>query len=166
MPRDASGIRGVEETIRRYIDGYAKEDIDLLESILSPTVQGFGAGPDEVIRDRGETLGRIRRDLDQCESVKMQVPGTLPVAWLMANCRFTVTAGGETITLAGRYTAVLQKADDRWFIEQIHYSSRRRAGRGAVLSGSVNSLPFSSAVTSARVPPSIRLTARRPWFPP
>lgn len=127
MPRDASGIRGVEETIRRYIDGYAKEDIDLLESILSPTVQGFGTGPDEVIRNREETLDQIRRDLDQCESVSirmddMQVHGTPSVAWLMATCRFTVTVGGEAITLAGRYTAVLQKADDRWLIEQIHYS--------------------------------------------
>ncbi|MGC9435790.1 MAG: nuclear transport factor 2 family protein [Methanomicrobiales archaeon] len=127
MPLDASGIQGVEETIRRYIDGYAKEDIDLIKSILSPTVQGFGSGPDEVIRNREESLDQIRRDLDQCESVSirmddMRVHGTPPVASLMATCRFTVTAGGETVTLAGRYTAVPQKADDRWLIEQIHYS--------------------------------------------
>jgi len=127
MAPDTNGIQGIEETMRRYAEGYGSKDIDMIAGTLSPTVQGFGTGPDEVIRNREEALEHIRRDIDQCESVQvrmddMRVSGTSPVAWLTAFCTFTVTAGGETSTLAGRFTAVLRKADVRWLIEQIHYS--------------------------------------------
>lgn len=127
MVLDSVEIHRIEETIHLYIKGYQQKDIDTFTSVLSPSIQGFGSGPDEVVQGREEFIRHVRRDLDQCDHVEIRMEGTrisgiLPVAWVMSYCTFVVTAGDETSEFTGRFTVVLRKEDDRWLFEQIHFS--------------------------------------------
>jgi ketosteroid isomerase-like protein len=127
MALDNFEIELLGKTLDDYISAYEQKDLKLIETLLSPAVQGFGTGPDEVIRNREETLRQFKRDFDQCEGVKIrmtdiQIRGQLPVAWMMAFCTFIVTIENQEFELAGRYTAVFRKENDRWLFEQIHYS--------------------------------------------
>lgn len=118
----------VRAAMEKYATAYRNKDINALNALFSPTISGFGSGPDEVIRNHKEFVRQISRDLSQATGIALVFSDTVisgegPVAWVMTRCSFSFTlAGSGQQTLNGRITMVLRNTGSRWLIEQIHFS--------------------------------------------
>ena len=118
----------VRAVMQQYATAYRNKDIHALNALFSPTISGFGSGPDEVIRNHKEFSRQIARDLSQATSIALdfsdtEIAGEGPVAWVMTRCAFSFTlAGSGKQTLHGRITMVVRNTGSRWLIEQIHFS--------------------------------------------
>ncbi|MEI7857036.1 MAG: nuclear transport factor 2 family protein [Methanomicrobiales archaeon] len=118
----------VIETMHNYGTAYQKADINALLVIFSPTINGFGSGPDEVILNREDFVLHIKRDLSQAKIVsvefsKTKIFGEGRIAWVTSQNSITFMVDGTTKqTMSGRSTMVLRNTGSRWLIEQLHFS--------------------------------------------
>lgn len=118
----------VRETIQAYATAYQKKDIKTLSAIFSPTITGFGSGPDEVIGNHDDFIRQIKRDLSQATILSVEftdrnIFGDGRVAWATSKSTITFTTGGtRKQALRGRSTIVLRNTGNRWLIEQLHFS--------------------------------------------
>ena len=119
---------GVRETLGRYGAAYRSRDLKALLALFSPDISGYGAGPDEVFRNRKEYAPLVQRDLAQAQSINlefsdMQIAGDGPVAWVMSGCTCTFAAGGnDKQTMRVRMSLGLKNTGSRWLITQLHIS--------------------------------------------
>ena len=115
-------------TMNRYALAYRKKDVALFSELFSPTITGYGSGPDEIIADHLSVIRQIRRDLSQADILAVEffdrkIFGDGRVAWVSAKSDMTFTADGKNKeTLRGRLTMVLLNTGNRWLIEQLHFS--------------------------------------------
>ncbi len=118
----------VRETIQAYATAYQKKDITTLSAIFSPTITGFGSGPDEVIGNHDDFIRQIKSDMSQAtilsvEFTDRKIFGDGRVAWATSKSAITFTTDGKKKqTLQGRSTIVLRNTGSRWVIEQLHFS--------------------------------------------
>jgi ketosteroid isomerase-like protein len=118
----------VIETMQAYVTAYRKKDIRTLSAIFSPTITGFGSGPDEVISDHDTFIRQMKRDISQGTILSAvftdrKVFGDGRVAWASSKTTMVFTLDGTTKqTLSGRSTMVLRNTGSRWVIEQLHFS--------------------------------------------
>jgi ketosteroid isomerase-like protein len=97
-------------------------------ALFSPDISGYGAGPDEVFRNRQEYAPLVQRDLAQATSISLEFPdlkisGNGQTAWVTGGCSCTFAAGGAgKQVMKVRTTLVLGNTGSRWLIEQIHLS--------------------------------------------
>ena len=118
----------VIEAMQAYATAYKKKDIRTLSALFAPEISGFGSGPDEVVLDRKDFSGQIKRDLSQVTSVSleytgMKIFGEGRIAWVTTGCNYYFTIKpGITHVLTGRMTIVLRNNGKRWIIEQMHFS--------------------------------------------
>jgi ketosteroid isomerase-like protein len=118
----------VRETIGRYCSAYQRKDLRALLALFSPDISGYGAGPDEVFRNRQEYAPLVQRDLDQASSISLDFPdlnisGDGRTAWVTGGCTCTFVAGGDKKqVMEVRMTMVLKNTGSRWLFTQIHMS--------------------------------------------
>ena len=118
----------VRETLGRYCAAYQRKDPKALMALFSPDIRGYGAGPDEIFKDRNEYAPLVKRDLIQATSIFLEFPdldisGDGRIAWVTGGCNCTFVAGGnEKQTMRVRTTLVMRNTGNRWLIEQIHLS--------------------------------------------
>lgn len=118
----------IKETIDRYCAAYQRKDLKALLALLSPQVNGYGAGQDEHFTNRKEYTPLLKRDLVQATSISLaftdvHISGEGPVAWVMNGCNCTfATEGNKKQTMRVRMTLGLRNTGSRWLIEQIHLS--------------------------------------------
>jgi ketosteroid isomerase-like protein len=118
----------VGETIGRYCAAYKRKDLKGLLELFSQDINGYGAGADEVFRNRKEYAPLVQRDLVQASSVSLEFPdltisGNGQAARVMGVCICTFVAGGNTKkVMMVRMTLVLENTGSRWLIKQIHMS--------------------------------------------
>ena len=118
----------VRETLGRYCAAYRSKDLKALLALLSPDISGYGAGPDEIFRNRNEYAPLLRRDLLQAQSIvleflDMHIAGDGRIAWVMSGCTCTFVAEGhDRQTMRVRMTLGLKNTGSRWLIGQLHIS--------------------------------------------
>lgn len=118
----------VEETIGRYCAAYQRKDPKALLALFSPDINGYGAGADEVFRNRKEYAPLVQRDLDQASSISLEFPhlnisGNGRTAWVTGDCICTfVATGNNKQVMKVRMTLVLENTGSRWLFMQIHMS--------------------------------------------
>jgi ketosteroid isomerase-like protein len=119
---------GIRAAMQAYATAYRMNDIDGMEAVFSPDICGFGSGPDEVIRNHGDFIQQIRRDMSQAtihsvEFSDTNISGEGQVAWVMTMSSITFSVGDSPAQiLQGRSTMVMRNTGTRWLIEQIHFS--------------------------------------------
>jgi len=119
----------VRETLGRYCAAYQGKDLKALLAILSPDISGYGAGPDEIFRNRKEYAPLLKRDLIQTTSIILEftdlnIVGDARIAWVMNGCNCTFVAEGkDKQTMKVRMTLGLRNTGSRWLIEQLHIST-------------------------------------------
>ena len=91
-------------------------------------VLALGTGADERCLGQKEILRQLERDWAQFEAASFKlvqpiVSAAGAVAWAAATCRFTFTTKGQSSSMDGRATFVLEKRQGRWCIVQAHFSS-------------------------------------------
>ncbi|MFA5269010.1 MAG: nuclear transport factor 2 family protein [Methanoregula sp.] len=118
----------IRETLGRYCAAYQRKDLKALLALFSPDINGFGAGPDEIFRNRKEYAPLVKRDLVQATSISLEfsdlnITGDGRSAWVMSgcNCAF-VSVGKGRQTMRVRMTLGLRNTGNRWLIEQLHLS--------------------------------------------
>ena len=118
----------VRETIQAYATAHQKKNITTLSAIFSPTITGFGNGPDEVIGDHDDFIRQIKRDMSQVtilsvEFTDRKIFGDGRVAWVPSKSAITFTTDEiRKQTLQGRSMIVLRNTGSRCLIEQLHFS--------------------------------------------
>jgi ketosteroid isomerase-like protein len=118
----------VRETLGRYCAAYQRKDLKELLGLFSPQIRGYGAGPDEIFRNRKEYAPLLSRDLIQATSIFLEFPdpdisGDGRIAWVTGGCNCMFIAGGnDRQTMRVRMTLVLRNTGNRWLIEQLHIS--------------------------------------------
>ncbi len=127
MVTDIETTKAVKQVLRDMAQAYTKRDQKQLLNRLGKDVFLCGTGPDEVARDAGEAAKMAQRDWSQAESGVMEIKninvhGEGPAAWCDADADLHVVAGGETIDMATRLTAVLVEDGQAWKIVQAHFS--------------------------------------------
>jgi ketosteroid isomerase-like protein len=118
----------VKETLGRYCAAYQRKDLKALLALFSPAISGYGAGQDEVFKNRKEYAPLLKRDLMQAISISLaftdvNISGDGQAAWVMSgcNCMF-VAEGKDKQTMRVRMTLGLRNTGSRWLIEQLHLS--------------------------------------------
>ena len=118
----------VRKTLGRYSAAYQRKDPKALLALFSPDISGYGAGPDEIFRNRKECAPLLKRDLIQATSIFLEfkdlnIVGDGRIAWVMSGCNCTfVSEGNEKQTMRVRMTMGLINTGSRWLISQIHLS--------------------------------------------
>ncbi len=118
----------IKETLGRYSAAYQSKDLKALLALFSPYINGYGAGQDEVFKNRNEYAPLLKRDLMQASSISLEftdlnIVGDGPVAWVMSGCNCMFVAGGNNKqTMKVRMTLGLRNTGSRWLIEQLHLS--------------------------------------------
>lgn len=126
-PQETEGA--VKAAMNRFAESYAKRDIAALLSCFTPDadVMLYGTGADEKRIGSEEIRKQAERDWAQTEAASISFGWTLvssagAVAWVAADASFTLKAGGQSMELAGRLTAVLEQRGGQWLIAQSHFS--------------------------------------------
>lgn len=139
MNADERTTAEVEDTLNRFTAAYGKRDKDALTALLAPDadVTFIGTGADEERVGLTEISEQMERDWSQSESASMDwrrlsVSSQGSVAWVAGDVTLRAAANGTEIKLNGRITAVLDKRDGHWLIDQWHLSipmAEQREGR-------------------------------------
>lgn len=119
----------VKETLCRYCAAYQRKDLKALLALFSPDVSGYGAGPDEIFKNRKEYAQLLKRDLIQATSIFLEftdlnIVGDGRIAWVKSGCNCTFGAEGKyKQTMRVRMTLGLRNTGNRWLVEQLHIST-------------------------------------------
>jgi uncharacterized protein (TIGR02246 family) len=119
----------VQATLQQWKDAYSRRDVDGVLAVMAPDadVVGIGTGPDEWRVGAEAFKAQLARDFAQSEALSVDyeplvVSEAGPVAWVAGRARVRVRVEGQELTLAGRFTAVLEQRGDRWLLMQTHFS--------------------------------------------
>jgi ketosteroid isomerase-like protein len=118
----------IKETLGRYCAAYQRKDLKALLALFSSDVSGYGAGPDEIFRNRKEYAPLLKRDLIQATSIFLEfkdlnIVGDGRIAWVMSGCNCTfMVERKDNQTMRVRMTLGMRNTGNRWLIEQLHLS--------------------------------------------
>ena len=129
MKADNQTASEVKDTLNRFADAFTKRDMDSLKAVLAPDpdVTFFGTGSDEERVGLSKIGEQIQRDWSQSESASIDWDGVSvsnagPVAWVAGDVTLRAKTNGNEITFPGRVTAVMDRRDGQWLIDQWHLS--------------------------------------------
>lgn len=115
--------------LKQYWKAYQEQDAKTIMNITVPDEDAvfLGAGADEVVYGRKELLKALKRDFTQSLSTKITMKNVCvysagDAAWLYGECRMKAATTGETVVLAGRFTAVFEKRGECWLMAHSHFS--------------------------------------------
>jgi ketosteroid isomerase-like protein len=130
MRADADTEASVIAVMRNFMEAYAKRDMGALMELYAPDpdVVVIGTGADEKRIGTDEIKAQAERDWSQSEAMTFElewytVSAAGPVAWIAADCIVHATIGEKDNSFILRFTAVLEKRGDRWYIMQSHGSA-------------------------------------------
>jgi uncharacterized protein (TIGR02246 family) len=119
----------VQATLQQWKDAYSRRDVDGTLAVMAPDadVVGIGTGPDEWRVGPEAFKAQLERDFAQSEALSVDVEPLVvsaagPVAWVAGRATVQAQVEGQELTLAGRFTAVLEQREDRWLLVQTHFS--------------------------------------------
>jgi ketosteroid isomerase-like protein len=129
MNADEQTTSDVKEVLIHFGESFSRRDMGSLSDLIAPDpdVTFIGTGVDEERVGISEIKEQIQRDWAQSESAsidwgRLSVSAQGTVAWVAANVRLKARVSGREMTLSGRITAVMDKRDGRWLIDQLHMS--------------------------------------------
>jgi uncharacterized protein (TIGR02246 family) len=129
MQASPSTQAAVQATLQQWKDAYSRRDVDGALAVMAPDadVVGIGTGPDEWRVGPEEFKAQLERDFAQSEALSVDyeplvVSEAGPVAWVAGRARVRARVEGQELTLAGRFTAVLEQRQGRWLLVQTHFS--------------------------------------------
>jgi uncharacterized protein (TIGR02246 family) len=129
MQASPSTQAAVQATLQQWKDAYSRRDVDGALAVMAPDadVVGIGTGPDEWRVGPEEFKAQLERDFAQSEALSVDyeplvVSEAGPVAWVAGQARVRARVEGQELTLAGRFTAVLEQRQGRWLLVQTHFS--------------------------------------------
>jgi ketosteroid isomerase-like protein len=119
----------VQATLQQWKDAYSQRDLDGALAVIAPDadVVGIGTGPDEWRVGPEAFKAQLERDFAQSEALSVDyeplvVSEAGSVAWVAGRARVRARVEGQELTLAGRFTAVLEQRAGRWLLVQTHFS--------------------------------------------
>ncbi len=119
----------VLSVLKEYWRAYEEQDADAILEIMVPDEDAvfLGSGADERVYGPKELQAALMRDFAQGQAVKVtlrdvSIYAAGEVAWLYAGCRIKASTAEGDIILMGRFTAVLEKREERWLLAQTHFS--------------------------------------------
>jgi ketosteroid isomerase-like protein len=119
----------VQATLQQWKDAYSQRDLDGALAVIAPDadVVGIGTGPDEWRVGPEAFKAQLERDFAQSEALSVHyeplvVSEAGSVAWVAGRARVRARVEGQELTLAGRFTAVLEQRAGRWLLVQTHFS--------------------------------------------
>jgi ketosteroid isomerase-like protein len=129
MNADEQTFSEVREVLTHFSMAYSRRDMVSLSALLAPDpdVTFFGTGADEERAGLSEIKEQIQRDWAQSESAaidwgRLSVSAQGTVAWIAAHVTLKARASGREMAFPGRITAVMDKRDGQWLIDQWHIS--------------------------------------------
>jgi ketosteroid isomerase-like protein len=129
MQASPSTRAAVQATLQQWKDAYSRRDVDGALAVVAPDadVVGIGTGPDEWRVGPEAFKAQLERDFAQSEALSVDyeplvVSAAGPVAWVAGTARVQARVEGQDVTLAGRFTAVLEQRAGRWLLMQTHFS--------------------------------------------
>jgi len=129
MKADMQTTSEVKETLTRFADAFRNRDMAGLTALLAPDpdVTFFGTGTDEERVGLSGIRDQFERDWSQSESAsidwsELSVSNAGAVAWVAGDVALRAKANGREMAFSGRVTAVMDKRDGRWLIDQWHLS--------------------------------------------
>lgn len=129
MRADAATEHDVMTTLQRMADAYRQRDLAAAMDCFwpDPDAMIYGTGADEKRVGPSQIRAQIERDWAQSDTAEIvlatsAVSSAGTVAWASVDGSFKVTAGGESMTIPARLTAVLERRDNLWRIHQAHFS--------------------------------------------
>ena len=123
--------KGVSEVVDRYLEAYAKRDIDAFGKTLAQDNDSLGIGTDEgeywkgwtTIRNVAEKqFGAIREVNWKRGQPQLRFSRDGNVAWYAEEMVGDFLSGDKKTSCNLRFTAVLEKRNNQWVIVQFHRS--------------------------------------------
>lgn len=118
--------------LEKYVIANEKQDIELVHEIWasSPDIVVFGTNSDEKIIGWEKIRNTLQRQFDSFEDTYISVHDqvielneTGNTAWFSEVLNYNYIYQGEAVQFEGlRFTGVLEKVNDEWFIVQSHVS--------------------------------------------
>jgi uncharacterized protein (TIGR02246 family) len=128
MRADSATESAVRAVLDALAEVYITRDAAVMRGIFAPDpdVVMYTPGVDAVIGLEA-IVAKAERDWARSEAASlsygwMSIGSAGPVAWAATDADFSVTAGGEQMTIPARITFVLERRAERWLIQQAHYS--------------------------------------------
>ena len=124
-------IKGVNDVIDRYLEAYARRDIESLSTTLAQDNESLGIGTDEgeywngwpTIRNVAEKqFGAIREVHWKRGQPIVRFSRDGNVAWYAEELCGDFLAANKKTSCDLRFTAVLEKRNNQWVIVQFHRS--------------------------------------------
>ncbi|MCF8368411.1 MAG: nuclear transport factor 2 family protein [Bacteroidales bacterium] len=125
-------IQKVELVLEKYVIANEKQDVDLVHDIWAaePDIVVFGTNSDEKLIGWDAIKSAIDRQFNSFEETFISVHDQIikinetgNTAWFSEILNYNYIYQGETMQFEGlRFTGVLEKKGDDWFIVQSHMS--------------------------------------------
>jgi uncharacterized protein (TIGR02246 family) len=107
---------------------YVTRDPAVMRALFAPDpdVVMFTPGADAVV-GLAAIVAKAERDWSRSEAASltyawMSISSAGPMAWVATDADFSVTAGGQQMSIPAHITFVLERRGERWLIQQAHYS--------------------------------------------
>jgi len=130
MKADPQTEAEVADLVARLISSLSRTDAQATIALFAPDadVLAVGTGADEARVGLEAIRALVERDVAQSESrsIRLQwqnVSAAGPVAWVAAEAVGHATGGGGEVELPLRITAVLERRDGTWLVQQLHVST-------------------------------------------
>jgi ketosteroid isomerase-like protein len=119
----------IQATLEQWADAYSERDLDRALALVATDddVVGIGTGQDEWRIGPEEFRAQIERDFSQAEALSVQYEPAVvseagSVAWVAGRATVQARVDGQDLSLAGRFTVVLERRAGRWLLMQTHFS--------------------------------------------
>jgi ketosteroid isomerase-like protein len=129
MNASAQTQADVQATLQQWKDAYSQRDLDGALAVIAPDddVVAIGTGADEWRVGLAQVRAQMERDFAQAEVLSVAyeplvVSEAGAVAWVAGHATVQARVDGQDLALVGRFTAVLERRDDRWLLMQTHFS--------------------------------------------
>jgi hypothetical protein len=129
MHADEQITSDVKEVLTRFGEVFSRRDMGSLIALLAPDpdVTFLGTDADEERVGLSEIKKQVQRDWAHSESASIHwgpfsVSAQGTVAWVAAHVTLQAKASSREMTFPGRITAVMDKRDGQWLIDQCHMS--------------------------------------------
>jgi len=129
MRADAKTEAEVTEVLNQYAEAFASRDVDATLAFLAPDpdVTFIGTGGDEKRIGVAQITSLLERDFAQFDDASLKIGSPAvsaagSVAWVVADLALHANTRGRRVQLKARFTAVLERRGDEWFVVQGHAS--------------------------------------------
>jgi hypothetical protein len=113
----------VIETVQRYLDAYAKKDLEgCLEFFAATPLLMLGTNDDEIITDRKELANAYRRDFSMMDNITLgevsqrHVEAGADLASILLELPLRYNSDGEVTTTLFRFAFTLVRENGAWKI--------------------------------------------------